>query len=125
MSGSSRLHDETTFIYAFDLLELDGQDLRREPLTARKAALASVVIQAGAGLRLNEHIEADGTLVFGHACKLGLEGIVSSRPKLQFGSQRSLSAGALERAFGQSTARTRLAATDDLHASLRNFLSVL
>jgi bifunctional non-homologous end joining protein LigD len=63
----------------FDLLELDGQELHREPLTACKAALASVVIQAGAGLRLNEHIEADGALVFGHACKLGLEGIVSRR----------------------------------------------
>ena len=70
---------ETAFVYAFDLLELDGQDLRREPLAARKAALASVVVQAGAGLRLNEHIEADGALVFGHACKLGLEGIVSKR----------------------------------------------
>jgi ATP dependent DNA ligase domain len=75
----SRLHDEAAFLYAFDLLEIDGQDLRREPLAARKAALASVVIQAGAGLQFNEHIEADGALVFGHACKLGLEGIVSKR----------------------------------------------
>src|SRR6516162_8845998 len=82
----SRLHDETAFIYAFDLLELVGKDLRREPLAVRKAALASVVIQAGAGLRLNEHIEADGTLVFGHACKLGLEGIVSKRKASQYRS---------------------------------------
>jgi bifunctional non-homologous end joining protein LigD len=59
----SRLHDETAFIYAFDLLELDGKDLRREPLAVRKAALVPVVVQAGARLRLNEHIEADGTLV--------------------------------------------------------------
>ena len=82
----SRLHDETAFIYAFDLLELDGKDLRREPLAVRKAALVSVVIQAGAGLRLNEHIEADGTLVFSHACKLGLEGIVSKRKASQYRS---------------------------------------
>ena len=82
----SRLHDETAFIYAFDLLELDGKDLRREPLAVRKAALVSVVVQAGAGLRLNEHIEADGTLVFGHACKLGLEGIVSKRKASQYRS---------------------------------------
>jgi bifunctional non-homologous end joining protein LigD len=41
----SRLHDETAFLYAFDILELDGKDLRREPLTVRKAALASVVVQ--------------------------------------------------------------------------------
>ena len=52
----------------------------------RKAALASVVVQAGAGLRLNEHIEADGTLVFDHACKLGLEGIVSKRKASQYRS---------------------------------------
>jgi bifunctional non-homologous end joining protein LigD len=75
----SRLHDETAILYAFDLLELDGLDLRREPLTARKAALASVIVQGGAGLCLNEHVEADGALVFGYACKLGLEGIVSKR----------------------------------------------
>ena len=82
----SRLHDETAFIYAFDLLELDGKDLRHEPLTVRKAALASVVVQAGTGLRLNEYVEADGILVFGHACKLGLEGIVSKRKASQYRS---------------------------------------
>ena len=47
---------------------------------ARKAALALVIVQGGTGLRLNEHIEAaDGAPVFGYACKLGLEGIVSKR----------------------------------------------
>jgi len=85
----SRLHDETAFIYAFDLLELDGKDLRREPLTVRKAALASVVVQAGTGLRLNEYVEADGILVFGHACKLGLEGILSKRKASQYRSGRT------------------------------------
>ena len=46
----------------------------------RKATLASVLANAGSGLRLNEHMEHDdGELVFRHACKLGLEGIVSKR----------------------------------------------
>jgi ATP dependent DNA ligase domain len=45
----------------------------------RKATLSSVVAKAGAGIRFNEHIEADGPTVFAHACKLGLEGIVSKR----------------------------------------------
>ena len=35
--------------------------------------------RAAPGLRLNEHIEADGPTVFAHACKMGLEGIVSKR----------------------------------------------
>jgi ATP dependent DNA ligase domain len=47
----SRQHDAMAFVYAFDLLELDGLDLRREPLLVRKAVLASVIAKAGAGLR--------------------------------------------------------------------------
>jgi hypothetical protein len=45
----------------------------------RKATLSSVVAKARAGIRFNEHIEADGPTVFAHACKMGLEGIVSKR----------------------------------------------
>ena len=74
-----RRHDASVFLYAFDLIELSGDDLRREPLEVRKATLKSVLAKAGLGLRLNEHIEADGPSVFAHACKMGLEGIVSKR----------------------------------------------
>jgi ATP-dependent DNA ligase len=75
-----RRHDADVFLYAFDLIELDGDDLRRDPLQVRKATLASVIARAGSGLRFNEHMEEeDGPLVFQHACKLGLEGIVSKR----------------------------------------------
>ena len=75
------------FLYAFDLLELDGQDLRREPLEVRKATLASILRKARHGVRLNEHLEHDcGLTVFQHACKMGLEGIVSKR----LGSRLSL-----------------------------------
>jgi hypothetical protein len=42
------------FLYAFDLIELNGDDLRREPLEVRKATLASVLAKASPGLRLNE-----------------------------------------------------------------------
>jgi hypothetical protein len=43
-----------------------------------KATLASLLARAAPGLRFNEHLdEADGPLVFAHACKLGLEGICS------------------------------------------------
>ena len=50
------------------------------PLAVRKATLASLVARAAPGLQLNEHLDHDdGALVFEHACRLGLEGIVSKR----------------------------------------------
>ena len=62
-----------------DLIELDDDDLRLDPLEMRKATLATLLARAALGLRLNEHMEEDVPLVFHHACKLGLEGIVSKR----------------------------------------------
>jgi bifunctional non-homologous end joining protein LigD len=84
-----RRHDASVFFYAFDLIELNGDDLRREPLDVRKATLASLLKRAAPGLRLNEHIEADGPTVFAHACKMGLEGIVSKRRDSPYRSGRS------------------------------------
>jgi bifunctional non-homologous end joining protein LigD len=78
-----------SFLYAFDLIELNGDDLRREPLEVRKATLASLLAKGLLGLRLNEHIEADGPTVFAHACKMGLEGIVSKRKGSPYRSGRS------------------------------------
>src|SRR2546421_3414767 len=74
-----RRHDDSTFLYAFDLIELNGDDLRRDPLEVRKATLASIVAKASRGIRFNEHMEGDGPTVFAHACKMGLEGMVSKR----------------------------------------------
>jgi bifunctional non-homologous end joining protein LigD len=71
--------NDSVFLYAFDLIELNGDDLRRDPLEVRKARLASVLARASSGIRFNEHMEGDGLTVFAHACKLGLEGIVSKR----------------------------------------------
>src|SRR5262249_11546058 len=71
--------NESIFLYAFDLIELNGDDLRRDPLEVRKATLASIVAKASPGIRFNEHLEGDGPTVFAHACKMGLEGIVSKR----------------------------------------------
>src|SRR5215467_14117155 len=85
-----RQHDVSVFLYAFDLIELDGEDLRRDPLAVRKATLASLLARAAPGLRFNEHLdEEDGPLVFQHACKLGLEGIVSKRRESFYSSGRS------------------------------------
>jgi hypothetical protein len=48
-------------------------------LEGRKATLEMMLAKAGSGIRFNEHMEGDGETVFRHACKLGLEGIVSKR----------------------------------------------
>jgi bifunctional non-homologous end joining protein LigD len=64
-------------LYAFDLIELDGEDLRELPLLERKAALADLV--GGSGILLSEHVAEEGATVFAHACRLGAEGIVSKR----------------------------------------------
>jgi bifunctional non-homologous end joining protein LigD len=84
-----RQHDGDVFLYAFDLIELNGDDLRRDPLQVRKATLASIVARARPGIRFNEHIEGDGPTVFAHACKMGLEGIVSKRKDSPYRSGRS------------------------------------
>jgi bifunctional non-homologous end joining protein LigD len=84
-----RRHDDSTFLYAFDLIELNGDDMRRDPLEVRKATLRSMLAKAGLGLRFNEHLEGDGPTVFAHACKMGLEGIVSKRKDSAYRSGRS------------------------------------
>jgi len=85
-----RRHADTAFLYAFDLIELNGVDLRREPLETRKATLASVLRRGTTGLRFNEHLEhEDGALVFEQACAMGLEGIVSKRRGSAYRSGRT------------------------------------
>ena len=74
---------------AFDLLELDGQDLRREPIEKRKALLAKLLKGQQSSLVLNEHYEEDGSIVFREACKLGCEGVVSKRLGSTYRSGRS------------------------------------
>jgi bifunctional non-homologous end joining protein LigD len=81
--------NERIFLYAFDLIELNGDDLRHDPLEGRKATLEMMLAKAGPGIRFNEHMEGDGETVFRHACKLGLEGIVSKRKESPYRSGRS------------------------------------
>jgi bifunctional non-homologous end joining protein LigD len=74
-----RENARAAFLYAFDVLEHDGEDLRNRPLLDRKVALAMLLQGSDAGIVLNEHLAIEGALVFEHACKLGAEGIVSKR----------------------------------------------
>jgi hypothetical protein len=69
------------------------------PLETRKATLASLLRSCPPGARFNEHLKHDGEVVFRHACKLGLEGIVSKRLGSSYRSGKCkdwLSAGADE-----------------------------
>ncbi len=84
-----RRNEWSVFLVAFDLLELNGRDLRREPIEIRKAGLARLLRNAEPGLQLSEHIEHEAAIVFEHACKLGLEGIVSKRRGSRYQSGRS------------------------------------
>jgi bifunctional non-homologous end joining protein LigD len=63
----------------FDLVELDGQDLRGVPLENRKSALAELIRGSKDGIAFNNHFDGDGMIVFRHACMLGRQGIVSKR----------------------------------------------
>jgi bifunctional non-homologous end joining protein LigD len=63
---------------AFDLMMLNGEDLRRKPYVERKAALREL-LRHGRGIQYVEHAEGHGDKMFAAACNLGLEGIVSKK----------------------------------------------
>ena len=62
-------------LVAFDLLYLNGRDIRKLPLLQRKAELRKIL--SGTDIQFSESFEIDGREMFAHACKLGLEGVVS------------------------------------------------
>jgi ATP-dependent DNA ligase len=66
-------------LYAFDLLELDGEDLQARPLGGRKKRLARLLDGRRLGIVLSDHTDEDGATIFRQACVMGLEGIVSKR----------------------------------------------
>jgi bifunctional non-homologous end joining protein LigD len=79
----------TACLYAFDLLEIDGEDLRSLPLVDRKERLAGALQRAPEALRYSEHMDGpDGAVMYAHACRLGLEGVVSKRQDRAYRSGR-------------------------------------
>ena len=74
-----RNHDHAAVLCAFDLTELDGKDLRWQPVERRKAMLADLLRDIRDGIAFNQHYEGDGAAIFQHVCALGCEGIVSKR----------------------------------------------
>jgi ATP-dependent DNA ligase len=83
----SNCHDDEVFLYAFDLLELNGDDYRVHSLETRKAKLEKLLTRSD-GIRFSEHIEGDAEIIFAHACRMRLEGIVSKRRDRPYRSGR-------------------------------------
>ncbi|TPK35071.1 DNA ligase D [Mesorhizobium sp. B2-5-3] len=86
--AGSKLH-----FYAFDLLHLDGWDLRKAPLERRKALLAELLAGLGANsaIQYSDHVGGDGQGLYDQASELGLEGVVSKRATATYQSGRTKS----------------------------------
>lgn len=65
--------------FAFDLLELDGEDLKALPLVERKEKLAKLLGKSKGTIRYSEHISGKGEKLLDSFCEMGLEGVVSKR----------------------------------------------
>ena len=72
-----RAHE--VILIAFDLIQLKADDLRDQTLQRRKQRLEKLLARGVDAITYNEHFSHDGNAVFAHACRLGLEGIVSKR----------------------------------------------
>jgi bifunctional non-homologous end joining protein LigD len=73
-------------LVAFDLLYLNGRDIRRLPLIQRKAELKKII--SGTDVQFSESFELEGREMFAHACKIGLEGVISKVRDSPYNSAR-------------------------------------
>jgi bifunctional non-homologous end joining protein LigD len=83
-------HDSELRYVAFDLLILDGEDLRKLPLMERKRKLRQLLGKAAAPLSYGDHITGNSDKVLSEACRLGVEGLVSKDRKSPHVSRRAL-----------------------------------
>jgi bifunctional non-homologous end joining protein LigD len=89
LQQADQLETSRTLVYvAFDLLFLDGSDLRPLPLVDRKARLARLLKGRRGRLRYSEHFDLPGQRVFDRACRLGLEGIIAKQKNAPYTSGR-------------------------------------
>ncbi|WP_295049173.1 DNA ligase D [uncultured Paracoccus sp.] len=80
--------DDRFVLYAFDLIYLNGQDLRPMPLIRRKQTLEDLVGPEPGPVRFSSHFGETGAMVLRHACRLSLEGIVSKKADAPYRSGR-------------------------------------
>ena len=82
----NRSNDDAALALGFDLLALNGNDLRKRPLVERKTALSKLLIRSKGGIQYVEHADGHGERMFAAVCRLGLEGIVSKRSSAAYRS---------------------------------------
>lgn len=84
-------NQDSLLFYAFDLLYLEGFDLRTAPLVERKRILKMLFDETGleSPILYGEHLQTDGNKMLEHACKLKFEGIVSKNAEAPYRSARS------------------------------------
>jgi bifunctional non-homologous end joining protein LigD len=86
----SRKHDEEVQLYTFDILTLDGEDLRPLPLSMRKTNLARLLARRPDGIFVAPFEQGEiGPDLFPAACNMGLEGMVSKRRDRPYRGGRS------------------------------------
>jgi bifunctional non-homologous end joining protein LigD len=87
----SRQGQAEAILVAYDVMEVDGADMRPEPLEERRKRLARLLSRSNNpmrdGIQLSEAITGDGAAIFRHACGSGLEGIVSKRIDSRYEAQ--------------------------------------
>jgi bifunctional non-homologous end joining protein LigD len=89
----SRKGQAEAILVAYDVMEVDGKDVRPEPLEERRKRLSKLLSRRNKamrdGIQLSEAIAGDGGRIFRHACDMGLEGIVSKRIGSRYVSGRT------------------------------------
>lgn len=86
LQNQLRGRSDKLVMVAFDVLYLNGYDLRKLPLFERKTHLKKLV--TGTAIQFSESFEVDGAEMFAHACKIGLEGVVSKVRDSRYSSGR-------------------------------------
>ena len=89
LQGALKGAPGTIDYYAFDLLELDGEDLTKLPLTERKDKLERILPKARSRIRYSEHIIGNGEKLLNQFCAAGLEGVISKLATAKYVGSRS------------------------------------
>ncbi|MEJ5976633.1 DNA ligase D [Novosphingobium sp. PS1R-30] len=80
---------ESIEFFAFDLLELDGEDLTQLPLVERKKRLAKILTHASSRLHYSDHIVGNGEKLLAGFCEAGLEGVISKQAEGRYVGSRN------------------------------------
>jgi bifunctional non-homologous end joining protein LigD len=87
--SAMRWSPQRLMLYAFDLISIDGEDLRARPLEERRERLRSLIARSAPGIQFTEEFVGDGTAFFKACAEHGLEGIVSKRLNAPYRSGRT------------------------------------